>query len=199
MVAAAAKEGKVVWYTSIDVKVAEADREGVSRRISEHRDRGRALGLGARVPAHQPGVPVGHQERRRRQLVRRVAFPLLEAAEVARAARAARRAALSRRSSRIRKATTRPGARRCRVMGYNTKLVDGQGRADRLPRSARPEMERQARQVASRLQRHEPDRHLRDRQGCSAGITSRSCRSRACSSCSRRPRRRRASPAASAR
>ena len=57
-------------------------------------DRGRALGIGARVPAHQPGVPVEHQERRRREFVRRVAFHFLEAAEVAGASHAARRASV---------------------------------------------------------------------------------------------------------
>ncbi len=55
---------------------------------------------------------VEHQERRRRQLVGRVALHFLEAAEVARAAHAARREALSRRNSRTRRATTRYGARR---------------------------------------------------------------------------------------
>ena len=123
MVAAAAKEGKVVWYTSVDVKVAEAIAKAFRAEYPKIADRGRALRLRARVPAHQPGIPVGHQERRRRQLVRRVALPLLEAAEVARAAHAARRASASPRNTRIPTATTRRGARRCRVMGYNTNLV----------------------------------------------------------------------------
>ena len=64
------------------------------------------------LPADQPGVPVEHQERRRRQFVGRVALHFLEAAEVACRAHAARRQALRRVSTRIRRATTPPGARR---------------------------------------------------------------------------------------
>ena len=198
MVAAAAKEGKVVWYSSIDVKVAELIAQGVSCRISEYPDRGRAIGVGARVPADQPGVPVGHQERRCRQLVRCFAFPLLEAAEVARAACSARREALSRAvqgSGRLLRRVARDAERD----GLQHQPGAGQGCADRLSRPSRSEMERQARQIASGLQRHQPDRHLRDREGCSAGTISKSCPSRECSNCSRRRQRRRASPAANGR
>ena len=55
MVAAAEKEGKVVWYSSVDVKVAEAIAKAFHAEVPEDRDRGRALGLRARVPADQPG------------------------------------------------------------------------------------------------------------------------------------------------
>ena len=84
MVAAAEKEGKVVWYTAVDVKVAEAIAKVFRADYPKIADRGRALRLGARFPANQPGVPVEHQERRRRQFVGRVALHFLEAAEVAR-------------------------------------------------------------------------------------------------------------------
>jgi len=45
MLAAAAKEGKVVWYSSIDVKVAELIAKGLPCRLSEYPDRGRAIGI----------------------------------------------------------------------------------------------------------------------------------------------------------
>ena len=95
MLAAAAKEGKVVWYTAVDVKVAEAIAKVFRADYPEYRDRGRALGIGARVPANQPGVPGEHQERRRREFVGRLALHFLEAAEVAGAAHAARREAFA--------------------------------------------------------------------------------------------------------
>jgi len=63
MLAAAAKEGKVVWYSSIDVKVAELIAKAFRADYPNIPDRGRAIGIGACVPADQPGVPVGHQER----------------------------------------------------------------------------------------------------------------------------------------
>ncbi len=81
MVAAAAKEGKVSWYTSVDVKVAEAvakafRAEYPNIEIDVERS-------GARLPAHQPGIPVGDPQRRCRQLLGRIALHFLEAAEVA--------------------------------------------------------------------------------------------------------------------
>src|SRR5260221_7146724 len=41
--------------------------EGVRREVSEDRRGGRALRFRASLPAHQPGIPVGDQERRRRE------------------------------------------------------------------------------------------------------------------------------------
>ena len=94
MLAAAAKEGKVVWYTAVDVKVAEAVAKVFRADYPNIADRGRALGIGARFPESQPGVPGEHQERRCRQFVGRVAFHFLETAKVAGTSHSARREAL---------------------------------------------------------------------------------------------------------
>ena len=56
MVAAAEKEGKVVWYTAVDVKVAEAVAKVFRAEYPKIAHRGRALRIRARVPADQPGV-----------------------------------------------------------------------------------------------------------------------------------------------
>ncbi len=123
MVAAAEKEGKVVWYTAVDVKVAEAVAKVFRATYPKIAIRRRTLGLGARVPAHQPGIPVEHQERRRGQFLGRLALHLLEAAEVARRAHAARRPALRGASTRTRRAIYATWRASLSVMGYNTNLV----------------------------------------------------------------------------
>ena len=72
------------------------------------------------------------------------------------------------------------------------------GRAEELRRSARSEMEGQDRQGASELQRHHHDRDLPVGARPRLGRISRSSRSRASCRCSRRPTRRRSSRSASA-
>ena len=85
------------------------------------------------------------------------------------------------------------------VIGYNTKLVKPEDAPKSLCRPARPQMEGQDRQGASRLQRHDHDRDLRAQSRRSAGIISRSSASSRSCRCSPRPSRRRSWRRASAR
>ena len=94
MLAAAAKEGKVVWYTAVDVKVAEAVAKVFRADYPEYRRSRSSARDRSAFSRDQPGVPVEHQERRCRQFVGRVAFHFLEAAEVACPSHSARREAL---------------------------------------------------------------------------------------------------------
>ena len=66
LIEAAKKEGKVVYYTSIDLPIAETDRQGVRGEVSRHRRAGRAHRRRARVPAHRPGICEPHPRGRRR-------------------------------------------------------------------------------------------------------------------------------------
>ena len=85
------------------------------------------------------------------------------------------------------------------VIAYNTNLVKAAGRAEELRRSARSEMGRQDRQGASGLQRHHHDRDLPDDARARLGVSSRSSPSSASCRCSRPPIRPRSSRSASAR
>jgi iron(III) transport system substrate-binding protein len=91
-VAAAEKEGKVVWYSSVDVKVAEGHRQGRSRRkypkIDVEVERSGSERVFQRInqeyQSNIKNVDVVNSSDA-------VALPLLEAAEVARRAHARRR------------------------------------------------------------------------------------------------------------
>ena len=99
LIEAAKKEGKVVWYTSIDLPVAERIAKAFEAKYPGHRGAGRAHRRRARVPAHRPGICQPHPRRRRGQFVRCRAFHRLEARRHARALRAGGRGqALSRRA-----------------------------------------------------------------------------------------------------
>ena len=67
LIEAAQKEGKVVYYTSVDLPLAEKIAQGVRGEISGHRRAGRAHRRRARVPAHRPGVRQQHPRGRRGQ------------------------------------------------------------------------------------------------------------------------------------
>jgi hypothetical protein len=79
------KEGKVVWYSVGRREGRRGDRQGVRAQYPKIHVEVERSGSERVLPAHQPGVPVEHQERRRGELLGRLALPLLEAAEVARA------------------------------------------------------------------------------------------------------------------
>ena len=114
MVAAAEKEGKVVWYTAVDVKVAEAVAKVFRAeypKIAIEVERSGSERVFQRINQE---YAVEHQERRRREFVGRLALPLLEAAEAARRAHAARRAAVTPRSIKDADGYYAFGARRCR-------------------------------------------------------------------------------------
>ena len=83
LIAAAKKEGKVVWYTSIDLQLAEEIGKALRGEISRRRCAGRAHRRRARVAAHRPGIFQQHPCRRRGQLVRRRASHRLEGQRLA--------------------------------------------------------------------------------------------------------------------
>ena len=96
LIAAAKKEGKVVYYTSIDLPLAEKIAKSFEAKYPGHRRARRAHRRRARVPAHRPGICEPHLRRRCGELVRRRALHRLEARRAAGALRAGgRRAALS--------------------------------------------------------------------------------------------------------
>ena len=161
LIEAAKKEGKVVWYTSIDLKLVGADRQGVRGQISGRRLQGRAQRRRAPAAAHRPGIFRKRARCRRGQFVGRRAPGLLEA---------------TRTCWRLTCRKTSPSS-----IPREHKDVDGTvrqlphlplrhrlqhqsgeegGGAEELRRSARSEVEGQDRQGASRLQRHHPDRDL---------------------------------------
>ena len=70
LIEAAQKEGKVIWYTAVDLPVAGAHRQGLRGQISGHRHARRALGRRAHLPAHRPGVRQQDPRRRRRSTAR---------------------------------------------------------------------------------------------------------------------------------
>ena len=96
LIAAAKKEGKVVYYTSIDLPLAEKIAKSFEAKYPGHRRARRAHRRRARVPAHRPGICEPHLRRRCGELVRRRALHRLEARRAPGALRAGgRRAALS--------------------------------------------------------------------------------------------------------
>ena len=175
------------------------DRQGVRSEVSRHRRARRAHRRRARVPAHRPGIRQPHLRGRRGQFVGCRALHRLEARRAGSRLRArGRRQVLSGRAQ-------GPGrhvrelprvAQRHRLQ--HQPREDG-GRAEELRRPARSEMDRQDRQGASGLQRHDPDRDLPDAARSRLGAISRSSPSRTSCRCSRRPIRRRSLRSASAR
>ena len=200
LIEAAKKEGKVVWYTSVDLPVAEKRRQGVRGEVSRHRGAGRALRRRARVPAHRPGIREQHPRRRRGQHRR---TPRTSSSGSATAGSRP----TCRRTSRKHYPGRAQGSRRhVRELRASALCVDrlqhqageARGRAEELRRPARSEMGRQDRQGASRLQRHHHDRDLPDRARPRLGVFREARQAEASCRCSRRPIRRRSSRSASA-
>ena len=199
LIEAAKKEGKVVWYTSVDLKLSEqigkafeAKYPGVVLQGGAHRRR-------APAAAHRSGIFRQRARGRRGQLVGRLAPRLLERQGHAGALRSGRRGeVLSGRAQgcgrHVRQLPRLPLRHRLQHQSGEK----GRG-AQELRRSARSEMEGQDHQGASGLQRHHHDRDLPDARAISAGATSRSSPSRTSCRCSRPPIRRRSSRSASAR
>ena len=110
--AAAEKEGKVVWYTSVDVKVAEGVAEAFRKaypKIELDVERSGSERVFQRInQEYESGI-------KNVDVVNSlgcIALHVLEAAEAARQVRARRREGLSRRGQGLRTATTPPGAPR---------------------------------------------------------------------------------------
>ena len=179
LIEAAKKEGKVVWYTAIDLPVAEriakafeAKYPGIAVRVERS---------GAERIFQRIGQEYAQQDPRGRR-ASTARTPPTSSSGSARAARALRAggrgAALSGRAQGPRRPVRQLAHLRCRVIGYNTKLVKRRGGAEELRRPARSEVGRQDGQGASRLQRHHHDRHLPDRARHRLGAISRSWRRR---------------------
>ena len=81
LIDAAKKEGKVAWYTSVDLPVAERVARDFRVEISEHRLPRRANRRGAPFSAHRTGSQQRHPCGRRRRVFRRGAFHCLETAK----------------------------------------------------------------------------------------------------------------------
>ena len=132
LIEAAKKEGKVVWYTSIDLPVAEKIARRLQGEIRRHRGAGRAHRRRAGVPAHRPGICQQRPRRRRREFVRRLASAGLEEAGHPAALRAGgRREILQARAPRSPTAPMPASAPRCSPIAYNTNLV----KAEDAPKS----------------------------------------------------------------
>ena len=85
LIEAARKEGKVSFYTALELNVAERLARDIRGEISGHRRARRALRGGADLPAHRAGAGQRHQCGRCRQLHRSRALSRLEEERLARA------------------------------------------------------------------------------------------------------------------
>ena len=83
LVEAAKKEGKVVWYTSVDLHARRAGRQGVRGQVSGIAVKVERSGAERELPAHRPGVRQQDLQLRRREQLRRRAPHHLEAREAA--------------------------------------------------------------------------------------------------------------------
>src|SRR4029077_14793734 len=139
LIDAAKKEGKIVFYSSMDLPVGEKlgkAFEALSRHLRADRTRRR----GAPVPADRPGVRLQHPRRRYRQQRRRLALHPLEEERLADAVRAGR----------SRQVFSGSVSRRRRNVGDHPRLAvvdrlqhrsgEGRRRAKELCRPAGPEM-----------------------------------------------------------
>ena len=199
LIEAAKKEGKVVWYTSVDLPLAEqiakafeAKYPGIAVRV----ERSGAERVFQRIgQEYASNISCG----RRRQFLRRGAFHRLEARGHPGALRAGGcRQILPGRAQRPRRHIRQLPRLAVRHRLQHQAGEEGRG-AEELRRPARSEMEGQDRQGASGLQRHHHDRDLSDVARPRLGATSRSSRSRTSCRCSPPPIRRRSSRSASAR
>ena len=174
------------------------DRSLLQGEIRRHRGAGRAHRRRAGVPAHRPGICQQRPRRRCRQFVRRRASAGMEAAGHPAALRArGRRQTLQARAPRRRRHLCRL-PRHAEPDRLQHQAGEGRGRAEKLQGPARSQMEGQDRQGASGLQRHHPDRDLRDGARHRLGVLRERWQSRTSCRCSRRPIRRKSSRSASA-
>ena len=200
LIEAAKKEGKVVYYTSIDLPLAERIAQGLRGEIS------RASRCGSSAPAPSACSSASA----RNTPAASIAVDVVNSSDAAHfivwkrqgilapLRAGGRRQALSRRAQGRRTACSPASASTLCADRLQHQAGEGRGRAEELRRPARPEMGRQDRQGASGLQRHDPDRDLPDRARPRLGVSSRSSPSRRSCRCSPRPIRRRSSRSASA-
>ena len=114
LIEAAKKEGKVVCYTSIDLRGRRAHRQGVRGEVPRRRRCGSSAPAPSGVPAHRPGIFEQHPRGRRGQHLGRRPCHRLEARRLARAATCRRTwPSTSPPSTRTRTARSPASASRC--------------------------------------------------------------------------------------
>ena len=166
-------------YTAMEIAVAEQYCQDLRGEISGHLGQGRALGRGACLLAHRAGVCLAHLQRRRRQHDGCRARAGLEARWLARTLCAGGRRPSTMPAEYVDPdGTFATHASLFSVIAYNTAAGEAAGRADRLRRPARSQMDGQAGEGASGLLRPDPHRHLRHGARPRLGATSRSSPSR---------------------
>ena len=162
LIEAAKKEGKVVWYTSVDLPLAEK--------------------VGKAFEAKYPGISVRVERSGAERVFQRIGQEYssrIHAVDVVNSSDAAH-LIVWKRDGWLAPYVPEDVAKHypaehkdpdgqfasfrvtLSVIAYNTNLVKRRGRAEELRRSARPEMGRQDHEGASGLQRHDPDRDLPD-------------------------------------
>ena len=198
LIEAAKKEGKVVWYTSIDLSVSEKIAAAFKEKFA-----------GIEVRVERTGA-----ERVFQRIGQEYASNV-HAVDIANSSDAAHLLAWKRQglllpyvpedvAKHYKPEHRDPDGTVCRLPRHaepdrlQHQTGEGRGRAEEFCRSARPQMEGQDRQGASRLQRHHPDRDLPDGSRHRLGVLTKSSPSRISCRCSRRPIRRRNSRSASA-
>ena len=170
LIEAAKKEGKVSWYTAVDLPVAEriakafeAKYPGIAMRVERSGAERIFQRIGQEYGSKIYAVDV-------RQQLGCGAFHRLEARRAAGALRPRGRGAPTiRPSTGIPTACSPAGALALRDR-LQHQAGEGGGGAQELRRPARPEVVRQDRQGPSRLQRHHHDGHLPDRARCRLGV-----------------------------
>ena len=132
LIEAAKKEGKVVFYTAMDLQLARTLGPDLRAEIPRHRGTRRTLRRRARVSAHRPGISQQHPCRRRGQHRGRGALHHLEAQRLARVLSAGGRGQAFRQSATtIRTALHVTTRVLVSPFGYNTRLV----KAEDAPKS----------------------------------------------------------------
>ncbi len=199
LIEAAKKEGKVVWYTSVDLKLSEQ--------------------IGKAFETKYPGVTCKVERTGAERLLQRIGQEYtanVHAVDVVNSSDASHLVYWKDKDMLAAYvpedvAKFYPAAHKdvdgtfasfriflC-VIAYNTNLVKKEEAPKSFADLLDPEMEGQDHQGASGLQRHDHDRDLPDARATSAGATSRNSPSRTSCRCSRPPIRRRSSRSANAR
>ena len=199
LIKAAQKEGRVVYYTSIDLPVAERIAKQFATTLPGHHAARRAHRRRARVPAHRAGIRQ-QDPRGRRRATRRTPRTSSSGSARASCCPSCRRTSPSTgpRTTAIRTASSRPSASGSAVIGYNTNMV----KAAEAPKSFADLLDPK---WAGKMVKAHPGYSgtimtaTSRSPASSAGSISRSSPSRRSCRCSRRPIRPRSSSSASAR
>ena len=114
LLAKAKNEGKIVWYTSIELQTGGEDRQGLRGGVSRHRRAGRAQRLRAHRAAHRAGARQQYPRRRRRRMFRHDGAVRLEDSRAGSLPSCRPMSRNTRPTIAIRMGFTRPTGSRCR-------------------------------------------------------------------------------------